>query len=66
MVTEPMWKGKPVVGGNVGGIPLQVIDGQTGFLVDSVEACAEKALYLLEHPEESARMGADNEPTTRP
>jgi trehalose synthase len=58
VVTEPMWKGKPVVGGNVGGIPLQVIDGETGFLVDSVEACAEKVLYLLEHPEESARMGA--------
>ena len=58
VVTEPMWKGKPVVGGNAGGIPLQVIDGETGFLVDSVEACAEKVLYLLEHPEESARMGA--------
>jgi trehalose synthase len=58
VVTEPMWKGKPVVGGNVGGIPLQVIDGETGFLVDSVEACGEKMLYLLEHPEESARMGA--------
>lgn len=58
VVTEPMWKGKPVVGGNVGGIPLQVIDGETGFLVDSVEACAEKILYLLEHPAESARMGA--------
>jgi trehalose synthase len=58
VVTEPMWKGKPVVGGNAGGIPLQVIDGETGFLVDSVEACAEKVLYLLEHPKESARMGA--------
>jgi trehalose synthase len=58
VVTEPMWKGKPVVGGNVGGIPLQVIDGKTGFLVDSVEACGEKMLYLLEHPAESARMGA--------
>jgi trehalose synthase len=58
VVTEPMWKSKPVVGGNVGGIPLQVIDGETGFLVNSVEACGEKMLYLLEHPEESARMGA--------
>jgi trehalose synthase len=58
VVTEGLWKGKPVVGGNVGGIPLQVIDGQTGFLVDSAEACGEKALYLLQHPDESARMGA--------
>ncbi|MEA3338753.1 MAG: glycosyltransferase [Chloroflexota bacterium] len=58
VVTEPLWKGKPVVGGNAGGIPLQVLDGETGFLVDSVEECAEKALYLLEHPEEAMRMGA--------
>lgn len=57
MVTEALWKGKPVVGGSVGGIPLQVIDGQTGFLVTSVEACAERTLYLLENPEETTRMG---------
>ncbi|HEY68470.1 MAG TPA: glycosyltransferase, partial [Thermoflexia bacterium] len=57
VVTEALWKGKPVVGGNAGGIPLQVIDGQTGFLVDSVEECGEKTLYLLQHPEEAARMG---------
>jgi trehalose synthase len=57
VVTEGLWKGKPVVGGNVGGIPLQVIDGETGFLVDSSKACGEKTLYLLQHPEESARMG---------
>jgi len=57
VVTEALWKGKPVVGGNVGGIPLQVIDGETGFLVDSVEACGAKALYLLQHPNESRRMG---------
>lgn len=52
VVTEPLWKGKPVVGGNVGGIPLQVIEGETSFLADLVEECAQKALYLLEHPEE--------------
>ncbi len=57
VVTEAMWKGKPVVGGKVGGIPLQVIDGETGFLVRSAEECAERALYLLRHPEESKRMG---------
>ncbi len=58
VVTEALWKGKPVVGGNVGGIPLQVIDGETGFLVEDVESCAEKALYLLQNPEEAGRMGA--------
>ena len=54
---RPQWKGKPVIGGNVGGIPLQVIDGQTGFLVDDVKACAEKTLYLLQHPAEARQMG---------
>lgn len=58
VVTEALWKSKPVVGGNTGGIPLQIIDGETGFLVDSVEGCAEKTLHLLEHPDEAAEMGA--------
>ena len=58
VVTEGLWKGKPVVGGNAGGIPLQVLDGETGFLVDSVEECGEKALYLLQHAEEAEAMGA--------
>ncbi len=57
VVTEAMWKGKPVVGGNAGGIPLQVIDGQTGFLVGSVEACADRVLYLLQNPVEAKEMG---------
>jgi trehalose synthase len=58
VVTEGLWKGKPVVGGNAGGIPLQVLNGRTGFLVDSAQECGEKVLYLLQHPEEAARMGA--------
>jgi trehalose synthase len=57
VVTEAMWKQKPVIGGDVGGIPLQVIDGKTGFLVNSVEACADRMLYLLENPGESEKMG---------
>lgn len=57
VVAEALWKGKPVIGGNVGGIPLQVIDGETGFLVNSVEECAERMLSLLRHPEEAQRMG---------
>ena len=46
-----------MVGGNAGGIPLQIIDGETGFLVDSVGECAQKTLILLEHPEEAEKMG---------
>ncbi len=57
VVAEAMWKGKPVVAGNVGGIPLQVVDGETGFLVNSVEECAERVMWLLNHPEEGERMG---------
>jgi len=57
VVTEALWKGQPVIGGNVGGIPLQVLDGKTGFLVDSVEACAECTIELLRHPDEVERMG---------
>ena len=57
VVTEALWKGKPVIGGNAGGIPLQIIDGETGFLVDSAEECAEKTLILLENPQRARRMG---------
>jgi len=56
-VTEALWKGVPVVGGNVGGIPLQVIDGVTGFLVNTVEETAEKTLYLLRNPEKAREIG---------
>lgn len=58
VVTEAMWKGQAVVGGAVGGIPLQVIDGQTGFLVQSVEECAEKVIFLLRNRDEGKAMGA--------
>lgn len=56
-VTEALWKRVPVVGGNVGGIPLQVIDGVTGFLVNTVDEAAEKTLYLLRNPKEAKEMG---------
>jgi trehalose synthase len=56
-VTEAMWKGKPVVGGAVGGIVLQLQDYSTGFLVHSPEGCAFRIRYLLHHPEMARRMG---------
>jgi len=56
-VTEAMWKGKPVVGGAVGGIVLQLQDYTTGFLVHSPEGCAFRIRYLLHHPELARRMG---------
>jgi trehalose synthase len=56
-VTEAMWKGKPVIGGNTGGIRLQVIDNHTGFLVNSPEGAALRIRYLLERPEKIREMG---------
>ena len=35
--------------GHAGGIPLQFPAGYTDYLVESVEQCAEKILFLLEH-----------------
>ena len=58
VVTEAMWKGQAVVGGNVGGIPLQITDGENGFLVRSIDQCAEKVLYLLRNRKEAEEMGA--------
>lgn len=56
-IAEALWKEVPAVGGNVGGIPLQIISGETGFLVNFVEEAAEKTLYLLKHPQEAEEMG---------
>jgi trehalose synthase len=56
-VSEAMWKGKPVIGGAVGGIPLQITHGVTGFLVHSVEGTAFRIRQLLNDPEMSKKMG---------
>ena len=56
-VSEAMWKGKPVIGGATGGIPLQIIHGVTGFLVNSVEGAAFRTRQLLNNPDMSKQMG---------
>ena len=56
-VSEAMWKGKPVLGGAIGGIPLQIIHGFTGFLVHSVEGAAFRIRQLLNNPEMASRIG---------
>ncbi|TVQ48176.1 MAG: glycosyltransferase [Gloeocapsa sp. DLM2.Bin57] len=56
-VTEGMWKGKPVIGGNTGGIRLQVIDYHTGFLVNTPEGAALRMRYLLPQPDKIEEMG---------
>ncbi|MFA5622549.1 MAG: glycosyltransferase [Thermovirgaceae bacterium] len=56
-VTEAMWKGKPVIGGNVGGIRHQITDGENGFLVDTIEEAAERIVMLLKDPDLCLRIG---------
>jgi len=56
-VAEAMWKAKPVIGGAVGGITTQVIYGETGFTVNSIEGCAYRIRYLLNNPDVAQRMG---------
>lgn len=56
-VTEALWKGRPTVAGNVGGIPLQIEDGVGGFLVNSPSECAQRCLEILADPELGRRLG---------
>ena len=56
-VTEALWKGTPVVAGNVGGIPLQVIDGKNGYLVNNIRECADRTIKLLKDPRLREELG---------
>jgi trehalose synthase len=56
-VSEALWKGKPVIGGDTGGIRLQVIDHHTGFLVNSPEGAALRMRYLLRRQAMREEMG---------
>ncbi|MGB7684443.1 MAG: glycosyltransferase [Solirubrobacterales bacterium] len=56
-VTEALWKGRPTVAGNVGGIPLQIEDGVGGYLVNSASECAQRSIEILADPELGKRLG---------
>ncbi len=56
-VSEAMWKGAAVIGGNVGGIRHQIRDGENGFLVSSVDEAAERIVRLLRDPDLGQRLG---------
>src|SRR5215211_6972049 len=49
-VSEALWKARPTVAGRAGGIVVQIEDGQTGWLVDSADACAAACLEALRDP----------------
>ena len=56
-VSEALWKERPTVAGKVGGIPLQISDGQSGFLISSAEQAAQRCVEVLSDPELSRRLG---------
>ena len=64
-VTEAMWKGAAVIGGNVGGIRHQISDGENGFLVGSVDEAAERIVQILRDTELRRRLGHRARETVR-
>jgi trehalose synthase len=64
-VTEAMWKGTAVIGGNVGGIRYQIQDGVNGFLVSSVEEAAERLVQLLKNEKLRRQMGEKAKQTVK-
>jgi trehalose synthase len=64
-VTEALWKARPVVAGRAGGIVDQVFDGKTGYLVDSVEECAEKTTLVLDDPGRHREMALEGKEYVR-
>ncbi|HLH11700.1 MAG TPA: glycosyltransferase [Methylovirgula sp.] len=64
-VTEAMWKGAAVIGGNVGGIRHQIADGENGFLVNSVEEAADRTVALLNNPQLGKSLGVQARETVR-
>lgn len=64
-VTEAMWKGTPVIGGNVGGIRYQITDGVSGFLVNNVQETADRIVTLLKNPDLRRKMGQAGHETVK-
>ena len=64
-VSEALWKETPVIGGNVGGIRLQIEDGVNGYLVDTVEECADRIVRLLGDEDLRTEMGSRGHDTVR-
>ena len=63
VVSEAFWKEKPVVAGNAGGIPMQFPEGFQQYLVETIEQCAERIVYLMKQPGEGgafARSGREH------
>lgn len=57
VVSEALWKEKPIVAGRAGGIPMQFPEGFDRYLIDNVEDCAAQIVYLLQHLGERGEFG---------
>src|SRR5438128_12186434 len=64
-VAEAMWKGTPVIGGNVGGIRYQIEDGVNGFRVSSIEETAKRIVRLLKNEKLRDEFGKKGRETIR-
>jgi trehalose synthase len=64
-VTEAMWKGAAVVGGDVGGIRRQIRDGENGFLVRTIDQAAERIVQILKDPGLRERLGSSAKESVR-
>lgn len=66
-VTEALWKGRPVVASTVGGIGLQITDGENGFLVDphDITGCAERVVQVLQDEGLARRLGKNARRTVK-
>lgn len=58
-VSEAMWKARPVVASRVGGIQDQVVDGESGILIDpgDLHAFGDAVVDLLTDRERARRLG---------
>ena len=56
-VTEALWKARATIGSDVGGIPLQIVDGEDGFLVSSPAEAARRSIEVLSDPDLAKRLG---------
>ncbi len=57
VITEALWKGKPVIAGNAGGIPFQIKRDNTGYFYRNPQITAQKIIYLLDNPRIAERIG---------
>jgi trehalose synthase len=64
-VAEAMWKGTPVIGGNVGGIRYQIEDGVNGFLVSSPKEAAQRIVRLIKSEKLRRSMGKKAKETVK-